>query len=863
MGTMRQWILLVLILCATASDVSCEVIYIVASQDTHCPWELSGELCLTLQQYASNPSHSSNVTLEIQPGNHSLVSELSISNVEHFIIRATNATIACSSTSVGISVTLTGNIHITGVYFDRCGTITMDTIINVHVSYVSFAMCGTMTVNSINNTIIEDVLFNNSNGDVVFQMVQKLNISNTSFFSNIYYYPSGITISDIGELKASGIVLQQKYKSEHDYYTWDPHIYVAISRVSVSVIKDSNFIMSTIALEVVEHCSIVGSMFSNGTNGGYHSESGALKSESSTVAVKNCTFTDNHRRAIYAFDSNITIHQSIFSYNSAGAVYNYQSSRLYSHRHHYDPQTASLLATNCTFVNNGAFGVNGGAIYSANAHITVTNSSFENNRAERGSSRPGSGSGGGIHTIASDSHIHLTRNTFRNNTAENGGAVYIRSNRTSISLNNVTFTDNVAGSNGGAVYLNVTNQSLVSIYRNNFINNTAAIGGGAIYSGATGIDTPITISLVESTFHDNSAAFCGVLDAENHHDSITITHSIFASNRAVAQLIGGGVACIRNASVSVTSSTFTSNRAELHAGVFYVDESVVLVKDSLFTDNSAAEDGGVFYTYVYPTTYIIRGSIFQSNTAGSDGGVMFVGRRGSVAEISTSILNSNGATDRGGAIAIARSTVMIRETNIYNNTAELGEVISACSSNITISSDDGLIARSDPNYPFCVLYDGNVDRYNINSTFNSTDHTHQTTTDKIKAITVTGVPTRENPTTNNPPSESPTSELSSSNALGSGSTAATTDLEISAASKSGKASSNHVTTLDAVHTCVTAILVVTVVAMLTKMIYDAIKKTRSKAIQQERGSSYRSLAENEYAETHSMEKVHLNLDDDV
>ena len=54
----------------------CERFYIVASPGSPCPGELTGEPCITLQQYVSTPSHSANVTLILQPGDHDLNSDL-------------------------------------------------------------------------------------------------------------------------------------------------------------------------------------------------------------------------------------------------------------------------------------------------------------------------------------------------------------------------------------------------------------------------------------------------------------------------------------------------------------------------------------------------------------------------------------------------------------------------------------------------------------------------------------------------------------------------------------------------------------------------------------------------------------------
>ena len=83
---------------------------------------------------------------------------------------------------------------------------------------------------------------------------------------------------------------------------------------------------------------------------------------------------------------------------------------------------------------------------------------------------------------------------------------------------------------------------------------------------------------------------------------------------------------------------------------------------------------------------------------------MYVGRAGSQVRISRTTFGVNCATGRGGAIAIAGSTLYINTASIYENTAKLGGVVSACKSNVKISNPK-IRAKPDPVYPYCTLYD--------------------------------------------------------------------------------------------------------------------------------------------------------------
>ena len=53
------------------------------------------------------------------------------------------------------------------------------------------------------------------------------------------------------------------------------------------------------------------------------------------------------------------------------------------------------------------------------------------------------------------------------------------------------------------------------------------------------------------------------------------------------------------------------------------------------------------------------------------------------------------------------SSLYIKRTNIFNNIAQFGGMISACNSQVTLI-DDGLFVTVDPLLPFCKLYDGDV-----------------------------------------------------------------------------------------------------------------------------------------------------------
>ena len=328
-----------------------------------------------------------------------------------------------------------------------------------------------------------------------------------------------------------------------------------------------------------------------------------------------------------------------------------------------------VIIDQCTFQNNNRLCCGpGGAVGLYKANINIINSNFIGN---------------GV-TYISGSY--------------SGGAVYAQQGQ--VIITNSHFSDNSAGSNGGAVYVADGN---ITVSNATFTNNTASGGGGAIYSNTRYAN----ISLTNNTFSHNTAAHCGALDVRQfYHPHVNITANTFTHNRAAGTLAGsngGGVICIRNASIFILDNNFSHNSAAGNGGVLRVDESDVTVERSVFDNNTAGDDGGVFYTYFYPTTYTITHSTFTNNQAGGDGGVMYVGREDSQVTIHQSTFSSNTAADRGGVIAVVGSTLHLHGASVVENSAELGEVVSACNSNVTTTNPE-IPETQDLTHPSCFLY---------------------------------------------------------------------------------------------------------------------------------------------------------------
>ena len=166
----------------------------------------------------------------------------------------------------------------------------------------------------------------------------------------------------------------------------------------------------------------------------------------------------------------------------------------------------------------------------------------------------------------------------------------------------------------------------------------------------------------------------------------------------------GGVICIRNASVLFLDNNFSHNSAARDGGVMQVYDSDITIQRPIFSNNTAGGNGGVLFTHFSPIIYTIIDSSFTNNQDGGDGGVMYVEIAGSYVTVSQSTFGFNNAANRGGVIAIIGSTLEIDRTSFFENTAELGEVVNACNSNVT-STNPGLLASQNPINSLCSRYD--------------------------------------------------------------------------------------------------------------------------------------------------------------
>lgn len=287
---------------------------------------------------------------------------------------------------------------------------------------------------------------------------------------------------------------------------------------------------------------------------------------------------------------------------------------------------------------NGFTTDQGGAILSGyRSKLTVVKCKFNNNL----STNSGKFAGGGAIYAKSESTVFIDKSTFTGNRAGNGGA--INNLLSNLTVTNSTFTSNKSvvsgsGGGGGAIYIDGANgdNGKIILRGNNFVNNTAIFQGGAIFSQLYNSNTN---TIENSTFSGNSVTGGGNQGFGGAIYSIGGTLTL-------APAYAGGA---NNALLTVTSTTFSSNKASNQGGAIWNGNSATLnITNSTIFGNSA---------------------VSGDRKGGQGGGIM---RTSGKINITNSTIAGNYVGFQGGGIYGSSPDITLRNTIIANNKANNG-----------------------------------------------------------------------------------------------------------------------------------------------------------------------------------------------
>ena len=331
----------------------------------------------------------------------------------------------------------------------------------------------------------------------------------------------------------------------------------------------------------------------------------------------------------------------------------------------YCEHSSLIFEDNSTVAFHNNTGYNGGAILSQCNSVII----FEDNSTVMFNNNKAHNSGGAL--FADSGTVAIKDNssvTFNNNKAtQYGGAVYCEHHQSVFGGNSIiTFIGNEA-TGGGAIY-GIGSDSIFDFAKITFKNNTANQNGGAIYCGQN--QTFLLGGNSSITFNGNKAkdggavyalSMCKIIFKEN-------SSSTFSNNVAINH--GGAIVSVSSDISFIGTSTiaFNNNVAD-NGGTFYLTNFTILTFNDnaviTFHNNSAKQNGGVLYST--NTFVLFNGNSIVSlthNDAMLDGAVMYCDTNCSILclEFTNVSFNNNRAVNGGVFFVSSNSTISLKGT---------------------------------------------------------------------------------------------------------------------------------------------------------------------------------------------------------
>ena len=448
--------------------------------------------------------------------------------------------------------------------------------------------------------------------------------------------------------------------------------FIPFQRNSLSIISNTfinnntNMHMSTFSIKRFHTIKILNCIFMN--NKGARSSLEIINSNE--IVINQTVFENNRAAAIQLWNRNIlTVDYTKFISNRAeygGAITDLDKFIGCGHvtiqrsifvnnqaKHNggaIDIYPEEIEVINSTFFNNSALEGDGGAM-STSGNLHITSSSFFSNRATNG----------GALSMSTSGNLYITSSNFFSNRATNGGALSM--NGGIIDLQNANFTGNQA-ENGSGGAIAAVRDAAINVNNSTFINNIALTDGGVFFM----CTTELTVSF--SIFNNNSAVNGGAIYLVSGIN-VTIIQSTFKNN---VGLKNGGAICLFSKNVHITHCDFHDNLAANGGGISAEGVAYLTAEMTAFCFNQAGRGAtlkislGIFVT--------IQDSQFINNTATkNDGGAVNI--KGNKIEFHNCNFQENTALSspnaKGGAInVISLAMLIVNHTNFTTNAANHG-----------------------------------------------------------------------------------------------------------------------------------------------------------------------------------------------
>lgn len=262
-----------------------------------------------------------------------------------------------------------------------------------------------------------------------------------------------------------------------------------------------------------------------------------------------------------------------------------------------------------------------------------------------------------VSTSANPRSLTVRNLTLANGSAARGGAITVE-HQGQLTIENVTFSGNVAPDGGSAIYNGF--ESTLSVTDSRFLNNDASAGNDE--RGATiAIIGPGPLTVQNSEFINNLGSNGVAINTIN--TALTIDNSRFTGNSALAAAVdsGQGNPTLRG-----------------YGGAVYTDRGTVVIRNSVFENNTARSAGGALALHVADQQSLtIENNTFRDNQAiglvngpkGSGGGVYIFGLEAGNLGLTLSgcLFAGNRAVNDAGGLRIHNVTATVSNSTFYDN----------------------------------------------------------------------------------------------------------------------------------------------------------------------------------------------------
>lgn len=251
---------------------------------------------------------------------------------------------------------------------------------------------------------------------------------------------------------------------------------------------------------------------------------------------------------------------------------------------------SKLVVSDSEFSENDAY-VGGAMFLASGSDTAIDQTNFEANTADFG---------GAIYTATGIKNIDITNSTFTNNVALGAGAagIFNKGSLTNVLFDGNKATD-ATEDGGGALFFGATAQAVLD--KGTFVSNESAGVGGAIATRSPdkGDNSAAKLDIKNSTFRENVAATQGGAIYTAFHnskeaiDNVYLADSVFVANKANegGAIYNEGLADRGDnfASIYMTGVTFKDNVASVNGGAVFngAGGTVNLAGINVFSGNVA------------------------------------------------------------------------------------------------------------------------------------------------------------------------------------------------------------------------------------------------------------------------------------